>query len=105
VALSAGLAREHLRGQEGEGPAHVIAGNTAKHVFQAMRVRERRKNLPAWLPDRTRELVIRAFPHSRKRKRAMAGAETVKAALRDRQRKLRKAQREADETQRVLARL
>ncbi|KAI9779695.1 MAG: hypothetical protein M1839_007193 [Geoglossum umbratile] len=76
VALSAELAREHLGGQEGEELAHAIAGDTAKRVSQAMRMREGRENLPARLPDRIH-----------------------------RQRKLRKAQREANEAQKVLAQL
>jgi hypothetical protein len=99
VALSAELAREHLGGQEGEELAHAIAGDTAERVSQAMRMREKRENLPARLPDRIHVPVIRAFPHSRKRKRAMTGAEAAEAALRDRQRKLCKAQREADDAQ------
>jgi hypothetical protein len=105
VALSAELAREHLGGQEGEELAHIIAGDTAKRISQAMKMREGRENLPARLPDRICEPAIQAFPHSCKRKRAMTGAEAAEAALKDRQRKLYKAQREADKAQKVLAQM
>ena len=70
-------------GQEREELAHAIASDTAKRVSQAMKMRKGRENLPAQLPNRICDPAIRTFPHSRKRRRAMTGAEAAEAVLRD----------------------
>ena len=105
VTLSTKLVKEYLRRQKKKELMHAIASDTAKRVSQVMRMRKRKKNLSARLSNRIRESRIQTFRHSRNRKQAMMRVEAAEAALKDRQRKLRKTQREANEAQRVLVRL
>jgi hypothetical protein len=96
AVISAELARERLGGQRGEELARVLAEITAKTVARALEIEDKRGDLPARLPDPIREPALRHFV-GRKRDRAMTGTEAAEAALRDRDRILRRERKEAQE--------
>ena len=96
AVISAELARERLGGQREEELARVLAEITAKTVARALEIEDKRGDLSVRLPDPIREPALRHFV-GRKRDRAMTGTEAAEAALRDRDRILRRERKEAQE--------
>ena len=96
VIISAELARERLGGQREKKLARVLAEITAKTVARVLEIEDKRRDLPARLPDPIREPALRHFV-GRKRDRAITGTEAAEVALRNRDRIFRRERKEAQD--------
>jgi hypothetical protein len=96
IIILAELVRERLGGQRGKEFVRILAEITAKTVARTLEIEDKRRDLFVRFSDPIREPALRHFV-GRKRDRAMIGTETIEAALRDRDRILRRERKEAQD--------